>query len=186
MFDEMKMEMVKEMAKMMVKENFLKGVRVGVQKKGKRPEVDTWETEFDGIEGFIYSVQPETKGIVKPGLAEILGMTRDELWERAKANTAKEANGAMMGGKGGLIMIKHDGEYGAGIVLCKDVIRTVAEDAGWKRVVMFPSSEREVMLADYDADGRNIDELGNVVKMANEFFVDKDRVLGDRAYLIEF
>lgn len=51
---------------------------------------------------------------------------------------------------------------------------------------MFPSSEREVMLADYDADGRNIDELGNVVKMVNEFFVDKDRVLGDRAYLIEF
>lgn len=85
-----------------------------------------------------------------------------------------------------MIMIEHDGEYGAGIVLCKDVIRTVAEDVGWKRVVMFPSSEREVMLADYDADGRNIDELGNVVKMVNEFFMDKDRVLGDRAYLIEF
>lgn len=82
MFDEMKMEMVK----MMVKENFLKSIRVGVQKKGKRPGVDTWETEFDGIEGFIYSVQPQTKGIIKPGLAEILGMTRDELWERAKAN----------------------------------------------------------------------------------------------------
>ena len=182
MFDEMKMEIVK----MMVKENFLKSIRVGVQKKGRRPEVDTWETEFDGIEGFIYSVQPQTKGIVKPGLSEILGMTRDELWERAMANMAKEANGAMMGGTDGLIMIKHDGEYGAGIVLCKDVIRTVAEAAGWKRVVMFPSSEREVMLADYDADGRNIDELGDVVKMANEFFVDKDRVLGDRAYLIQF
>ena len=47
----------------------------------------------------------------------------------------------------------------------------VAEDAGWKRVVMFPSSEGEVMLADYDADGRYIDELGDVVKMVNEFFV---------------
>lgn len=186
MFDEMKMEMVKEMAKMMVRENFLKGVRVGVQKKGKRPEVDTWETEFDGIEGFIYSVQPETKGIIKPGLAEILGMTRDELWERAKANTAKEAEGETMGGKDGLIMLKHPGEYGAGIMLCKDVIQTAVKDAGWKRVVVFPSSEREIMLADYDEDGRNIDELGNVVKMANEFFVDEDRVLGDRAYLIEF
>lgn len=100
MFDEMKMEMVKEMAKMMAKENFLKGIRVGVQKKGRRPEVDTWETEFDGIEGFIYSVQPQTKGIIKPGLAEILGMTRDEMWERAKANTEKEVKGAMMGGNG--------------------------------------------------------------------------------------
>ena len=169
MFDEMKMEMVKRNGKDDGKREFLKGIRVGVQKKGKRPEVDTWETEFDGIEGFIYSMQPETKGIVKPGLAEILGMTRDELWERAMANMAKEANGAMMGGTDGLIMIKHDGEYGAGIVLCKDVIRTVAEAADWKRVVMFPSSEREIMLADYDADGRNIDELGNVVKMANEF-----------------
>lgn len=95
MFDEMKMEMVK----MMVKENFLKSIRVGVQKKGKRPGIDTWETEFDGIEGFIYSVQPQTKGIIKPGLAEVLGMTRDELWERAKANTEKEAKGAMMSGK---------------------------------------------------------------------------------------
>ena len=66
MFDEMKMEMVKEMARMTVKENFLESIRVGVQKKGKRPEVDTWETEFDGIEGFIYSVQPQTRGIVKP------------------------------------------------------------------------------------------------------------------------
>lgn len=182
MFDEMKMEMVK----MMVKENFLKSIRVGVQKKGRRPGIDTWETEFDGIEGFIYSVRPQTKRVIKPGLAESLGMTRDELWERAKANTEKEVKGAIMGGKDGLIMIKHDGEYGAGIVLCKDVIRAVAEDAGWKRVVMFPSSEGEVMLADYDADGRYIDELGDVVKMVNEFFVDKDRVLGDRAYLIEF
>ena len=95
MFDEMKMEMVK----MMVKENFLMSISVGVQKKGRRPEVDTWETEFDGIEGFIYSVQPQTKGIIKPGLAEILGMTRDELWERAKANTEKEAKGAMIGGQ---------------------------------------------------------------------------------------
>lgn len=186
MFDEMKMEMAKEMAKMIARKNFLESVRVGVQKKGKRPEADTWETEFEGIEGFIYSVLPDTKGIVKPGLAEILGITRDELWECAKANTAEEAEGSMIGGKEGLIMLKHPGDYGAGIMLCRDVIQAAVKDVGWKRVVVFPSSEREIMLADYDQDGRNIDELGNVVRMANEFLVSDDRVLGDRAYLIEF
>lgn len=172
---------------------------IGLQKKNDGGNV-TAETEFEGIEKFIYVRTEENKQRrISHSFLELLKISEREAWKAAEKNTFAESETmSLLGtlfGMTGLAMEETEEfcadvvtnttkVWGASAILNKKVLKKLAQKYKTNRLIVFPSSVHEmIVMPDKGYAGKA--ELDALVRGINIEVVRPEERLTDRAYIIE-
>lgn len=137
---------------------------------------------------------------VTPSLLAIYGVSEDTLFAYAEENTVNRARigdmFALMMGKellsisdfskkntSEIISVTNkQGEYGAGVLACKDAIAGIAKELE-QDLYILPSSIHEILLVPVETATRErLEEMSNMVREVNETQVDPEERLSNHAY----
>ena len=197
---------IRDPLELISKDNILSKVMIGVQRSSTQALIKR-STEYDGIEQFLYIGGDNSDGSnwkikLNQRLLDEAGLTKDEVWERAEANTFSDENiciqsmldvfKAILGPLGDLsgfdvpmyIVSNKKRSNGAVQIFNKKAIRSWAKDHGFNSFYMLPSSVHEVIIVPVDLCAQNFEFLNAMVRGVNADEVDPVDQLSDKAYLL--
>ena len=189
------------------RDSILDRVFIGVQRSStqdliKRP------TELEGIEQYLFirgSNDGDTNWSIKlnPSILRNAGLTEAEVWSAAEKNTFCESEItiesmqeilARMMGIDDVIpepdipmyvisnVSKHNG---AVQIFNQTAVRKWAEEHGWKKLILIPSSVSEFLVIPAENNNLRIEEMTALVQEVNATQVSPIEQLSDRAYIID-
>lgn len=179
--------------------HIISNLYIGLQKKSDGDNV-TAETEFEGIDQFIY-VRIKEKNLscrISHSLLKLLKISENEAWKIAEKNTFAESEIISwsellpkiawldvegMEEDSGDIVTNTKKEWGASAILNKKALKKLIQKYGTNRFIVFPSSVHEMFLVPDDGDICQ-EELDAMVK-ENNLMIRPEERLADRAYIIE-
>lgn len=186
------------------KDFILNHIFIGLQKAGAE-DIEKRCCELDGIESYLYirgEADQEGSYSIKitDGILKSAGITKEELWSRAEANTNAETKiesmakvmAEMMGMDyceemediTPLYIISNTCRMkGASAVLNKKALEEFGKEHHTDRIVVLPSSVHEMILVPYIEDV-SLDYFSEMVGEVNSSEVDPTERLTDRAYII--
>lgn len=189
------------------KKFILSHMHVGIQ-KASNEEIEKKMCELEGLESFLFVRDRDENGgsysaKVNAQMLELINVSVDEAWERAKENTFAETEiqsiTSLLFGWGGmphemaetksdfpeLYVISNNCRFrGASAILDRRVLKTFAKEHGVDELIVLPSSVHEMLILPYQGD-MNLDDLSAIVKEVNAVQVEPEERLTDRAYLIK-
>ena len=187
------------------KKFILSHMYVGIQ-KASNEEIEKKMCELEGLESFLFIRDRDENGgsysaKVNAQMLELINVSVDEAWERAKENTFAETEiqsiTSLLFDLGGmsneetksdfpeLYVISNNCRFrGASAILDRIVLKAFAEEHGVNELVVLPSSIHEMMILTYRGD-MNLDDLSVIVKEVNAVQVEPEEQLTDTAYLIK-
>lgn len=187
------------------KKFILSHMYVGIQ-KASNEEIEKKMCELEGLESFLFIRDRDENGgsysaKVNAQMLELINVSVDEAWERAKENTFAETEiqsiTSLLFDLGGmsneetksdfpeLYVISNNCRFrGASAILDRIVLKAFAEEHGVNELVVLPSSIHEMMILTYRGD-MNLDDLSAIVKEVNAVQVEPEEQLTDTAYLIK-
>ncbi len=187
--------------------NILANAHIAVQRESEQ-ELIKRSSPIDGIEEYVF-IQGNTTSdgmwSVKllPSHLSMVDITEDEVWEAAERNTFTDEEisiNSMQSILAEIIGMQDDLPEidmpmyvitnrrkinGAVQIFNKEAIKKWADDRGFKRLIMLPSSVSEVIVIPADDNNMNLDELSEMVQQVNATQVSPEEQLADRAYVID-
>lgn len=159
------------------KENIKNNIYVGLQQSS---DTDIVKRFFHGLDAYLYiRISDEATTKVKMSLLDSVGLSVDEAWEIAYANTEKKFTITDMFG----MKIASNGKLfdepctlGAGVIAVPSVQEKIKDQFG--RVLIIPSSRHEVIIVPYDlVESYGINFFTQMIKEVNDTQVsEQDRL----------
>ena len=189
------------------RENILANAHIAVQRESEQ-ELIKRSSPIDGIEEYVF-IQGNTTSAgmwsvkLLPSHLSMVDVTEDEVWKAAEQNTFTDDEisinsmqsilAEMMGMQDDLpevdmpmyVITNRRKTNGAVQIFNKEAIKKWADERGFKRLIMLPSSLHEVIVIPADEKNMNLEELSKMVNEVNDTQVDPTEQLGDRAYIID-
>lgn len=178
--------------------HIISNLYIGLQKKSDGDNV-TAETEFEGIEKFIYvRLKKNWSCRISHSLLKLLKISEWEAWKTAEKNTFAESeiipwsellpkttwlDVEGMEEASGDVVTNTKKEWGASAILNKKALKKLIQKYGTNRFIVFPSSVHEMFLVPDDGDICQ-EELDAMVR-ENNLRIRPEERLADRAYFIE-
>ena len=189
------------------KESILSRVVIGVQRSSTQDLIKR-STELEGIEQYLFIRGlngDDTNWSIKlnPNILRNAGLTEAEVWSAAEKNTFCESEItiesmqeilARMMGIDDVIpepdipmyvisnVSKHNG---AVQIFNQAAVRKWAEEHGWKKLILIPSSVSEIIVIPADDNNLRLEEMTQMVQEVNATQVSPIEQLSDRAYIID-
>lgn len=178
--------------------HIISNLYIGLQKKSDGDNV-TAETEFDGIEKFIYArIKKNWSCRISHSLLKLLKISEREAWRTAEKNTFAESEIISwsellpkitwldvegMEEDPGDVVTNTIKEWGASAILNKNALKKLVQKYKTNRFIVFPTSVHEMFIVPDDGDICQ-EELDAMVRENNRKIRPEER-LADRAYIIE-
>ena len=188
------------------RENILKNAHIALQRESEQ-ELIKRRSSLEGIEEYVFiqgDTTPENMWSVKllPNHLSLIDITEDEVWAAAERNTFNDEEFTINTMQSILAELtdmdvfpdmempmyiisnkrKHNG---AVQIFNREAVKKWADERGYKRLILIPSSLHEIIVIPADDNNMNLEELSNMVREVNDTQVDPTEQLGDRAYIIE-
>jgi len=189
------------------RDSILDRVVIGVQRSSTQDLIKR-ATELEGIEQYLFirgTNGEDTNWSIKlnPSILSNAGLTETEVWLAAEKNTfcdreitiesMQEILARMMGIDNAIpepdmpmyVISNAVRMNGAVQIFNQAAVRKWAEDHGWKKLVMLPSSTHEVIVIPGDDIDSRLEEMTQMVQEVNATQVSPIEQLSDRAYIID-
>lgn len=189
------------------RDSILKKVVIGVQRESTQDLIKR-ATELDGIEQYLFirgTSGEDTNWSIKlnPSILRNAGLTEAEVWSAAEKNTfcdseitiesMQEILARMMGIDDAIpepdmpmyVISNVRKHNGAVQIFNHNAIRKWAEEHGWKKLVVLPSSISEIIVIPADDNNLRLEEMTAMVQEVNATQVSPIEQLSDKAYIID-
>ena len=165
---------------------------IGLQKSSDEDLIKD-DTEFDGIEQYVYVRFPMGNGMgsvkLNPQIVDLANVTVETVFNNARKNTFAETEfvdlGDMIGlDKIGTVCVTNKHKFkGASAILNRAALEQYADAHDMHSIIVIPSSIHECIIVPYESDAFKM--FDSIISDVNNSSVAPEERLADRVYVIE-